>query len=207
LNEHKTALSILDTLIMARGLFCALFCALFLSFVHVANSECTRSKAPEETVLNGWSQWEGVEGYSHLTTCGSYDIDNKGYCEADGICNQCCSACVDECSNVTMGCCEYIPPTPAPPLPCIPLLAPEDRIQDQYYIITCGVYREKRGEKDNAFPTAFATNAALLALINARVSLWEWIAVSLFRLLLQLPRPHHPPRHQHVLLVTGEQVT
>ena len=49
---------------------------------------------------------------------------------------------------------------------------------------------------------AFATNTALLVLMNARELIREWIAVSLFSLLLQLPLPH-----QNVLLVTGGQAT
>jgi hypothetical protein len=52
---------------MTRGLCCALFFALFLSFAHAANGECTRSKAPEETVINKFSQWVGVEGYDNVT--------------------------------------------------------------------------------------------------------------------------------------------
>ena len=93
---------------MARGAFCALLCALFLSFAHAANSECTRSKAPEEVVDN-WASLDSLDA-----TCGSYDTGNLGYCEADGICGQCCSACVDECRDVATGvdCCEPPPSTP-----------------------------------------------------------------------------------------------
>ena len=45
---------------------------------------------------------------------------------------------------------------------------------------------------DFAWTTAFASSAARLALMNASMSIREWSAVSIFRLLLHLLRlPHH----------------